>query len=494
MPDPTGDPIRIVEEPALKILDFPHGCSIFLLPERAQWIKTSMTGKWIYELLRERPRPLGELVRDVAESYGLPEDRVGGSVQALVRELRHNGLAAAGDEPRQVPRPVSMDELILQQLWLNLTTACNLHCAYCFVPGTGTSARHMDLRLARKILDQAAPMGVLHLVLSGGEPTLHPDLAAIVAHAAAKKQFQIKLITNGARTDPEFYAPLVPAVSDIQVSVDGIDAATHDALRGSGSFARIVELFRMLRQHYPTLTRGISFTPVPENVEQMPYLFKLALTLGASYIHVNRPKLPARPEARSRYGEETFLGMEFFRRALAQFDTLLANILKDRELNQGFDGRTLPGLDTSFDPGSELFGRIKKPRCAAGVLTMCVDPDGHCYPCAALCRPEHRMGNASRKRLASVYASMRRRVDRGFSVDCDPVCSQCDFRYFCAGGCRANNPDLSAHDPVCELLRERYTSVLANVPNPRKFQRSATADEGAAVQPEILESVRPTCG
>jgi len=490
--------VRILPDDALRCFEFDHGTCVFVQPDRVNWIKTSSTGKWIFEELRRRPRPVEDLVADTAGHYGLPAEVVDEPVRRLVDEFCLNGLAVAGSaRPVTGPAVIDLDALTLQEVWFNITAACNLHCAFCYVPGTGPQATHVPLELADRLIDEAAAMGVHQIVLAGGEPTLHPHLLDMARQARRRGIPRLKLITNGTKDSPDYWEPLLPLFNDIQVSVDGTDAETHNRLRGPHSFERLTRFFRLLSQSGPReLQRGLSFTPLPENMDQLPQLLRLALTLDATYIHLNRPKASGRTAAGDGEGAaEPWLSLDFLRASLRRYDELLTNIFKDREFNAGFGGRPEPNLDTSFDPGSELFTRVRKSRCAAGVLTLCVDQAGLCYPCAALCHPGHACGDINRQPLAEIYRQLRRRVEEAFHVDRDPTCSACDLRYFCGGGCRAVNRDFTQRDRACAVLRDRLTGALSRITN---VAAVGVVSPDKAGPPEVESSppppAAPLCG
>jgi len=332
-------------------------------------------------------------------------------------------------------------------------------------------------------------MGVRHLVLAGGEPTLHPDLPRIAQHARRQGSLRVKLVTNGTWRDPLLVDQVLPCVDDLQVSLDGAQEEVHDRVRGRGAFRRAVELLSSVRRQGYRGAVGISFTPLPGNLDQLPGLYRLALAVGADYLHLNRPKVPGR-RALEYAGNGGIASVAWYARALEAYDQLLLYAYRDQELAAGLTGRRAVNIDISFDPGTQLFSPIKRRRCAAGVLTMCIGPDGSCYPCAALCRGEFRWGSVAEESLPSVYGRMREAMERLFDVERDQECSNCLYRYFCGGGCRASG-GLQHRDPACELLKRRYHSCLGHVtdvrvvgvsPSPTSREASVEVARGFAPQ------------
>lgn len=469
--------IRIHPGEDLQFYDFPHGSCVMLMPAEANWIKTSATGRWIFEKLLEQPRTLGDIVQEVADHYGLPEQAVAPSVEALVAELCANGLATRGvRSPESQHRPQILEEQPLQELWFNITARCNLRCQHCYDPHASAAGERIELATARELIDQAAAMGVTHLVLSGGEPTLHPHLEEIVRHAERAGRLDIKLVTNGTKSDMAYWDRILPQLDNIQVSLDGLSAPTNDAIRGEGVYQRATELMSHIRRHFPELLSGISFTPLRGNVGEIPRLYELAQALGARYIHLNRPKLPGARLLDAPAGDGLTHEDRLFCSALDEFDKLAESVAKDAVKSVGMARKEIPELDRGFDPGLQLLSPMRVSRCAAGVLNICVNHTGDCFPCAALIAPDHACGNIHEDSLSTIYERMRHRMEEAFDVERDPECRACDFRSFCGGGCRATAGGLAERDRACGILKQRFVRVLGSIGLPKGGKRRDAED------------------
>lgn len=123
-----------------------------------------------------------------------------------------------------------------RNVFLHLLTACNLHCRHCYInpPEHGTNTLSLDTA-QRWLALFARPDRASNLVLLGGEPTLHPDLAAIIRRAKALR-YHVTVDSNGYlfhdlldKTSPE-------ELDYLSFSLDGPDAAVNDPIRGEGSF------------------------------------------------------------------------------------------------------------------------------------------------------------------------------------------------------------------------------------------------------------------
>jgi radical SAM protein with 4Fe4S-binding SPASM domain len=130
--------------------------------------------------------------------------------------------------------------------------------------------------------------------------------------------------------------------------------------------------------------------------------------------------------------------------------------------------------------------------CSAGILTLCVDETGDYYPCAALCRRTPILARAATDTLPEAQARIREWIRRKFTVDEDPACRGCDFRYICGGGCRAISGDLQGRDRACELVRGRLERTLGKIIDPRKgMGKLAHSGRETAVDKLVVTSEEP---
>lgn len=134
------------------------------------------------------------------------------------------------------------DEHLLHSVLVELTYRCNLDCVFCY-----NDLRRAGRPLSREqyltLLDELAALQVMNLVLSGGEPTTHPDFFAIGARAR-ELGFVVRIKTNGHGLGPSVAQRLAREVEPfmLEVSLHGAAAVTHDRqTRVPGSFARLMD-------------------------------------------------------------------------------------------------------------------------------------------------------------------------------------------------------------------------------------------------------------
>jgi radical SAM protein with 4Fe4S-binding SPASM domain len=127
----------------------------------------------------------------------------------------------------------------------NITRRCNLRCIHCY---SDSDAREYPGELTwdqcRAVVDDLARFGVPAVLLSGGEPLIHPRFFDLAAYARGQG-LRLTLSTNGTLIDRDAAQRLKElAFSYVGISLDGI-GATHDHFRGRhGAFDKTVAAFR----------------------------------------------------------------------------------------------------------------------------------------------------------------------------------------------------------------------------------------------------------
>jgi MoaA/NifB/PqqE/SkfB family radical SAM enzyme len=161
-----------------------------------------------------------------------------------------------------VPLPVLAPETLaapvapfvrLNTLWIQVTgTWCNLECTHC-LNASGPHdpwLRPIPARLVREALAEAGRLGVRDVYFTGGEPFLHGQILPLLEAGLAVAPTTV--LTNGTLLT-EDVADALQALAhraryslEIRVSLDDVDEARNDRVRGAGSFRQTVAALRRL--------------------------------------------------------------------------------------------------------------------------------------------------------------------------------------------------------------------------------------------------------
>jgi pyruvate-formate lyase-activating enzyme len=81
--------------------------------------------------------------------------------------------------------------------WVRLSYRCNNRCAFCLDAAVVSVVDHVPADAARREIDAGLAAGATRLVLSGGEPTLHPDFLDLVRYGRQRGYRHVQAISNG---------------------------------------------------------------------------------------------------------------------------------------------------------------------------------------------------------------------------------------------------------------------------------------------------------
>ena len=314
-----------------------------------------------------------------------------------------------------------------------LTYACNLQCVHCLSSSGQRDPRELSTSEAMRVLDELRDLQVFYINIGGGEPMVRRDFFDLVEYSVGNG-IGVKFSTNGAFIDTEKARRLASMdYLDIQISLDGVDEATNDAVRGAGSY-------RMARTAMDNLAAAgfgpfkISVVVTRHNVPQLDAFKELADSYGAQ-LRVTR----LRPAGR---GADTWnelhptLGQQ--RQIYAWLMAHGENVLTgDSFFHLNALGDPLPGLNM----------------CGAGRVVCLIDPIGDVYACPFVIHDEFRAGNvrdtggfARVWKESDLFRSLREPQSAG-------ACASCGAYDACQGGCMAakffTGLPLDGPDPEC---------------------------------------------
>lgn len=367
----------------------------------------------------------------------------------LVRQMLQAGLlqpvGAKVSAQRGTPRTLSA--------WLHITNACNLTCDYCYVHKSEEAmSQEVGLAAVDAILRSAKRGGFrrVKLKFAGGEASLNLKLL-FALHSYAETQTKVQgleletvILSNGVALGERAIRELEQRGIRVMISLDGV-GEWHDAQRtfrnGTGSFAWTSRtLDRLIAQGVKPF---ISITVTDRNVEGLPEVVEYVLKRGLPF------------------------NLNFFR------DNDCASTMTDLRLQ---DDRLIEAMNRVFAvieanlPEHSLLGclvdraQFDQPHdktCGVGDSYLVVDHHGR----VAKCHME------IEKSVTDVYAEDPLafvRLDeigvQNVSVDEKEGCRECEWKYWCAGGCpvltyRATGR-FDVKSPYCRVYKAIYPQLL----------------------------------
>ena len=287
------------------------------------------------------------------------------------------------------------------------TRRCNLRCVHCYLGDERFRPARPELDTAawQRLISEAAAVGLIDLVITGGEPLLRPDLAALYAHAK-NCGLRVILFSNATLVDADTVGLLrdLPPLN-VEVSLYGATAATHERVTGvPGSYRRCIEGLERLAAAGTSL--AVKTVLMTINLHEAGAMERIAADLGASWRF--DPAIFPRLD-----GDRAPLAFRVPPAAAAALE--IANAERARRWRACYEfGRSLP-------PSPQLYN------CGAGVTSFHVDPAGALTPCLMSRRPAVALAHAA---FAEGWRSLVAEV-RAMQAPPGYRCNSCDKRNIC---------------------------------------------------------------
>ena len=138
----------------------------------------------------------------------------------------------------------SREESLGKRVCWEITTDCNLKCPFCH--RSGFEPAYYDVRNLEATAGILRTAGIDNIILSGGEPLLHPQFYRILDYFS-EQGFELDICSNGMLLNAGTIDRLKSRISEISISVDGFEKSRHDSMRQvPGSFDRLREVIPRL--------------------------------------------------------------------------------------------------------------------------------------------------------------------------------------------------------------------------------------------------------
>ncbi len=190
------------------------------------------------------------------------------------------------------------------QLFLELTSVCNLRCTHCYVrAGEGPRIEISPAHVCH-LIEEFAELGGQMVSISGGEPTLYREWRAVVRYARFHS-LETMLLTNGTRLSSDDISFLRDLDCAIAISIDGAKSATHDLVRGQGNFDAVIKAIGRVIGGGMARRTTLMFTPMATNAGDLPGVVALADRFGIATVYVSLLEDRGRAHDRMSCLEET---------------------------------------------------------------------------------------------------------------------------------------------------------------------------------------------
>ncbi len=419
----------------------------------------------VYDLLEEdRLKTKEELVNEFKDKYSVQDIN---EVYDEIVELKKEGFLYTEDSYEEIALKSQNSEDYIKAVCLNITHDCNLRCKYCFADeGKYHGARKvMSPEIGKKSIDfviaHSGPRRNIEIDLFGGEPLIAvKEIKEIITYAREQEKIHNKVIrftmtTNGTLLNEEIMEFMDKEMGNIVLSIDG-RKSVNDNMRpkvdGSGTYETILpKIIDMVEKRDKSKSYYVRGTFTRENLDFYNDIKHLA-DLGFKEISVEPVVL----------GDEHDLSLR-----KEDLPTIFENY--DKLYNDMYD-RYKKGNEFKFyhfnidlQGGPCVYKRISG--CGAGHEYIAITPEGDIYPC-------HQFVGNNDFRIGSIYdedENINWQISKTFKeahIYNKPVCRECWAKFYCSGGCQANNYNFNGdmntpYEVGCEMQKKRIECAIA---------------------------------
>jgi len=335
----------------------------------------------------------------------------------------------------------------------HITDRCNLRCTHCYQEDySGSNELGLDglKQVADEIIRTLSKWKKRgDIAITGGEPLLKDEMFPLIHYLESADEISsLDILSNGTLINDKILAQIqdLTKLRCVQLSMEGASSESNDAIRGKGTFQKVIKAIRLLRRG--GINVNIMFTLQRRNVADIPSLIDLAVAEGISVLTIER-FVPIGSGAKIR---EELLSPEEIKRV---FDYIseraeqeinrggLTSISQSRALWVMCNNNTVfPGAETS---NKDAAGGI----CSIGLDGLCILPDATVLPCRRLPIP---IGNLKNDSLLKIWHTSDLLWEIADKRNLKGKCNSCEFIAQCSG-CRAMayayTGDYLAEDPQC---------------------------------------------
>lgn len=303
-----------------------------------------------------------------------------------------------------------------------LTYGCNNSCSHCYNATSHLGMASMALQDWRSVLELLKTKGVPHIIFTGGEATLHPDLAELIRFANNQGQV-VGLNSNGRRfTQRSFAEELCDAgLNHLQVTVASNRARIHDEINGMAAFSQTIHgIENAMAAGIHTITNT---TLMEKNRDHVVDIIRFLHGLGIRTFAMNGMIYSG-----GGYRDPNAIAEE----------ELPPILIRIRDTAREMGMKFLWYTPTEYCRMNPVEIEIGAKRCNAAEYSICIEPNGDVLPCQSFYVSA---GNVLRDPWERIWNGELFRSFRDRELDprwagLPEKCWECPELNLCGGGCR----------------------------------------------------------
>lgn len=419
-------------------------------PERPAWAVVNKIGAEIVKLCNGH-NSTDDIITAIAKKYYKKHATIYSQIRYFLEHLSNAKIIYFAEK---IPLSISESKPNLKEVYLEVTNKCNLRCIHCYNSSGQSLPNELNIHKIKNIVDTSYKLGAKSIILSGGDPLLRDECFEILKYAISQN-LKVTLITNGTNINDNVAQSLSNLGVNVQISLDGASAKTHDKIRGKGAFEASMSGIKHLISYNMIDRLSISMVLMKQNIEDVPKMIQLCLDLEIPVVIFS----PITKQGRAGLNWAEFKLSTEQKKQILDFLYLQSKILQEKIKIVGyiFDDIHLVlfkgGLQRNFG-------------CSVGEKIR-IAPNGNVYPCPFFDDLKHCIGNINKARLDEIIkGSENDKIHAAIYSRANTIekCKNCCWKYYCGGGCMADSYQhygtIWREDSFCEARQFLYKRFI----------------------------------
>ena len=283
------------------------------------------------------------------------------------------------------------NDIKIHRLYIKIDGRCNLHCVHCSDFNRNNKTLRLEMEALFRFYEMLTEENEIEVIITGGEPSLHPNFVQIVEYFA--KVTNVTITTNGTIISSSRIISLLEQYKNItlQISMDGITKETFEFIRGKNTFRKVNLLLDEIARKKLNRQVGISMVILASNYFEIDKMINFCE--GRKYKYLYFPT--ALPSGNlKKFWNKLILNIELQKEIYRKIFTYIAS-----------NKNTIPIHSNYLNQICSML--IGENNCFA-TFSLKINPEGYLFSCPAATNKKYIIGRYDIITLPKLYLGLKK--------------------------------------------------------------------------------------
>lgn len=336
-------------------------------------------------------------------------------------------------------------------LYIEITSKCNLNCSYCYNNSKISNSMYLDKEVLKSTINPSIhELGLKTVVLSGGEPFLHPNLSEICSYVH-NAGANLTINTNATILSKEIIDEIKIFKPNFQIAIESHEEEVINKYKGGNAYIRMINGIKIIKEHYDIRKLAIRCNLTNElfDSEKLKEYVKFLNELGIKNAYISLMACEGRAQNLS-------------------YPTIMYDYKKINDIKKELE-EYVSSYDMSFTfpfASASMICPYAQTKTYNGDYFFHVSYNGGVYPCGALLNEDFCLGNIKEEHINDILlgGKMNEFINKSHkrlrNID---SCKNCIVDSVCGKGCISEcikHEDFYGIDGHCKMRKQEIYDIL----------------------------------